>query len=104
MMYWTTTGVNKSIKERNDLMWDDNHRGGLREIWESGLFDYMTEALPNNVDMASFSSGGMLKLFMPNIVIIDFAQHEKCRHIYGLNEVATSEITRIAEQKYGLSY
>jgi hypothetical protein len=104
MMYWTTTGVKKSIKERNDMMWDSNHVGGLREIWESGLFDYMTQALPSNVDMASFSSGGMLKLFMPNIVMIDFAQHAKCKHIYALNQVAVAEITKIAEQKYGLTY
>jgi len=104
MMYWTTTGVKKSIEERNDLMWDTNHRGGLREIWDAGFFDYMTQALPNNVDMASFSSGGMLKLFMPNIVMIDFANYDKCKHIYALNEVASTEIVKLAEEKYGLTY
>jgi hypothetical protein len=102
MMYWTTTGVKKSIKDRNALMWDEEHIAGLREIWDSGFRDYMNEALPDNVDLASFSSGGMLKLFMPNIVMIDFADRDKCDHIYALNQVAMTKLVKVARKHYGL--
>ncbi len=98
MMYWTTTGVNKSIKERNDLMWDKDHRGGLEELWRTGFANYIDNALPKNVDACSFSSGGTLKLFMPNIVMIDFADEDKCEYIYGLNTVAAIELVKICQK------
>ncbi|MBS0453301.1 MAG: hypothetical protein JSS14_18570 [Proteobacteria bacterium] len=98
MMYWTTTGVFKNIKERNDKMWDKQHLGGMDTIWRSGFKDYIDNALPGNVDACSFSSGGMLKLFMPNIVMIDFADPEKCDHIYGLNVVAAAELVKICQK------
>ena len=104
MMYWTTTGVKKSIQERNARMWDDDHIGGLSEIWKSGFRDYMDQALPPNVDMASFSSGGMLKTFMPNIVMIDFSDRDKCQHIYSLNTVAMTKIVKVARKRYDLEF
>jgi hypothetical protein len=102
MMYWTTTGVNKSIRERDALMWRLAHRGGLTEIWDSGFSDYMWNALPPNVDMCSFSSGNMLKIFMPNIVMIDFADSDKCRHIRDLNFHAMTRLVEFAQEQYGL--
>ncbi|MBL8308573.1 MAG: hypothetical protein JNM33_17900 [Rubrivivax sp.] len=98
MMYWTTTGVNKSIKERNELMWDKDHRGGLEELWRTGFASYINNALPKSVDACSFSSGGTLKLFMPNIVMIDFADEDKCEYIYGLNTVAAIELVKICQK------
>lgn len=98
MMYWTTTGVFKNIQSRNDLMWDKTHLGGMDTIWRSGFQDYIDNALPGNVDACSFSSGGMLKLFMPNIVMIDFADPAKCDHIYGLNTIAAAELVKICQK------
>lgn len=98
MMYWTTTGVFKNIKSRNDQMWDNKHLRGMDTIWRSGFQDYIDNALPGNVDACSFSSGGMLKLFMPNIVMIDFADPAKCEHIYGLNTIAAAELVKICQK------
>ncbi|MFT3734760.1 MAG: hypothetical protein QM776_07020 [Rhodocyclaceae bacterium] len=98
MMYWTTTGVFKNIKARNDLMWNKENLSGLDEIWASGFTDYIEEALPSNVDAMSFSSGGMLKVFMPNIVMIDFADTDKCEHIYGLNLLAGVQLVKLCQK------
>lgn len=98
MMYWTTTGVFKSIRDRNDLMWSDAQRGGLDAIWQSGFDAYISNALPDSVDMMSFSSGGTLKLFMPNIVMIDFADEGKCQHIYDLNVIAATRLVEVCRK------
>jgi hypothetical protein len=98
MMYWTTTGVFKSIKARNDLMWDKDHVGGLDTIWKSGFEEYISNALPGDVNLMSFSSGGTLKLFMPNIVMIDFANDMKCDHIYGLNTIAAVKLVKVCQK------
>ena len=98
MMYWTTTGVFKSIKARNEMMWDDNHVAGLKSIWKSGFEEYIKNALPDNVDAMSFSSGGTLKLFMPNIVMIDFAAMDKCEHIHKLNTLAATKLVKICQK------
>jgi hypothetical protein len=100
MMYWTTTGLFKNIRARNWLMWDDAHVGGLKDIWQSGLNDYITEALPKNINKKSYSSGAALKLFMPNIVMIDFASAWRCQHIYDLNATAATELVKVSQQ-YG---
>ena len=56
-------------------------------IW-SPLFD----------DPASYASATVLKAFMPNIVMIDFADEHKCDQIYSLNKVAATELTYAARQ------
>lgn len=98
MMYWTTTGAFKNIRTRNDLMWTKGHIGGLDTIWKGGFQSYIKNALPNNVDACSFSSGGALKTFMPNIVMIDFADNTKCEHIYGLNVIAAVELVKVCRK------
>jgi hypothetical protein len=48
------------------------------------------------------TSGGVLKAFIPNFVMIDFADAGKCRTIYDMNSVAATALTsaaQIAEQK-----
>lgn len=98
MMYWTTTGVFKNIRDRNDLMWDAQYLKGLDEIWNAGFNDYIDNALPDNIDRMSFSSGGALKTFMPNIVMIDFADTDKCEHIYGLNLIAGVQLVKLCRK------
>lgn len=93
MMYWTSTGITKSIKERNDVMWSDKNMGGLDELWSGGFDSWVANALPQNVDVTSFGSSSTLKLFMPNIVMIDFADPQKCKYIYALNELAGCKLT-----------
>jgi hypothetical protein len=63
--------------------------------------EYLQNALPDNINLASYSSGGTLKMFMPNIVMIDFADDDKCQYIYDLNNLAAvrlAAVTRAIEQ------
>jgi hypothetical protein len=90
MMYWTTTGAFESISMRNDRMWHGTQVGGLQDIWQSGLADYFNNALPN-VPVTN-SVGGLRKMFMPNIVMIDFSNITRCEHIYDLNTVAAVQL------------
>ena len=104
MMYWTTTGLFASIKSRNDQLWTAKNRLGLSETWLNMFMDfaeYLQNALPDNINLASYSSGGTLKMFMPNIVMIDFADDDKCQYIYDLNNLAAvrlAAVTRAIEQ------
>ncbi len=100
VMYWTTTGLKKSILARDSTMWSDNNKAGLQSIWQSGFDIFMGEALPQNVKMTA-SAGGTLKMFMPNVVMIDFADEAKCKHIHDLNDLATARLIDIC-QKLGL--
>ena len=104
MMYWTTTGLLASIKSRNDNLWTAKNRLGLSEMWLNMFMEfaeYLQNALPDNINLASYSSGGTLKMFMPNIVMIDFADDDKCQYIYDLNNLAAvrlAAVTRAIEQ------
>jgi hypothetical protein len=98
MMYWTTTGVAESIRKRNESMWSAKNVGKLKALWENGLAESIQQRLAKNVDPTSYASGTLLKTFMPNIVMIDFADEHKCGEIYNLNRVAATELTYAARQ------
>jgi hypothetical protein len=100
MMYWTTTGLRKSILDRDANMWSDNNKPGLTSLFSSGFDVFMGDALPKNIPL-KMSSGGTLKMFMPNIVMIDFADETKCKTIYDLNDFATAKLVEVC-QKMGL--
>jgi hypothetical protein len=98
MMYWTTTGLLASIKSRNDNLWTAKNRLGLSEMWLNMFMEfaeYLQNALPDNINLASYSSGGTLKMFMPNIVMIDFADDDKCQYIYDLNNLAAVRLAAV---------
>jgi len=104
MMYWTTTGLTESIHKRNEKMWSGPNVAKLRKLWSEGLADSIESRLAANVDPRSPGSGGVLKAFMPNFVMIDFADAEKCRTIYDMNSVAATALTaaaRTVDQKFG---
>jgi hypothetical protein len=97
MMYWTTTGLLESIQKRNDKMWKAKNVSALQKLWTQGLSEAIEARLPANVDPTSHASGQTLKVFMPNIVMIDFADPAKCKVIYELNTVAASELANAAK-------
>ncbi len=97
MMYWTTTGLSESIRKRNDGMWSSKNVGRLKSLWKGGLSEAINSRIANSVDPTSHSSGSILKTFMPNFVMIDFADDHKCRQIFGLNQVASTELTWAAQ-------
>lgn len=98
MMYWTTTGLLESIEARNTGMWSDRHRSSLKNLWANGLRESIETRIARHIDPTSHASGGVLKAFMPNIVMIDFADSAKCRTIYELNAVAAVALTRAARE------
>jgi hypothetical protein len=96
MMYWTTTGLLGSIKARNDRMWKSSQRVSLVRTWNNGLRESIDNQLNGNID--PFDAGGaLLKTFMPNFVMIDFADSDKCDLIMDLNTVGAQELARVAK-------
>jgi hypothetical protein len=103
MMYWTSTGILESIEERNDRMWNGHNKFGIDNMWLTAFqqcYDYLESALPPNMNALSYGSGGTLKLFMPNIVMVDFADEDKCNYIYSLNLVASTKLVQATQLIY----
>lgn len=99
MMYWTTTGLDRSIRERNQTMWgDDNRPTMLTKLWTEGFEEAITQRLPAHLEATNYATGSTLKAYMPNIVMIDFASLVRCRFIYELNIVAATMLTQTAQK------
>lgn len=97
MLYWTSTGLNESIDERNQKMWTNTGRNNLVDLWKDSLGDSLKVRLAQRrIKTTDYSSGPMMKTFMPNVVMIDFASKDKCKTIYGLNTLASTELTKMA--------
>jgi len=87
MMYWTTTGINESIRTRNEGMWTAPNVARFKNLWESGLNAAIMSRVNAYAKIDGFAGGQTLKAFMPNFVMIDFADKEKCKHIFELNTI-----------------
>jgi len=94
MMYWTTTGLNRSIQERDMKMWADS--SPLTKLWTQGLKDAIESRLLPHMNMTNYSTGPDLKAFMPNIIMIDFADHHKGKFVRDLNTTASTMLTKAA--------
>lgn len=98
MLYWTSTGLQETISERDEKMWTHTGRDNLVDLWESVLGDALKIRLAQKrVKTTDYASGTWMKTFMPNIIMIDFAEKSKCRTIYGLNRIAATELTHMAQ-------
>jgi hypothetical protein len=95
MMYWTTTGLMESIEARNDKMWDPPNVQKMKQLWASGLADIIEYRNPLYLPEGSPALGPTRKRFMPNIVMIDFADEAKCRIIRGLNDLSPSDLAKL---------
>jgi hypothetical protein len=93
MMYWTTTGVLGSIEDRNKKMWERKHRNEMRELWQEGVGDLVKRRIPLDVDPSDYGGGAVMKRFLPNMVMIDFASPRKCQIIYKLNTMIPTALT-----------
>jgi hypothetical protein len=96
MMYWTSTGLRQSIESRNDFMWNDENLVKLNDLWASRV--------PKNVDRTASSAGPLLKEFMPNFVMIDFASPERCEKIYDLNLLASNRMSKAVKRFYDAKF
>jgi hypothetical protein len=92
MMYWTTTGLIESIKKRNQKMWESPNVEKMKKLWASGLCDMVEQRNPFKVPDGSPAIGPLRKRFMPNIVMIDFADEQKCQVIRALNDLTPAEL------------
>ena len=72
------------------------------EVWANGMSDYLSGIL--HADVAStpltdrakqLAGGATARRFMPNIVMVDFADRLKCETIYGLNSVTAFDLARL---------
>ncbi|WP_448213862.1 hypothetical protein [Colwellia sp. MEBiC06753] len=89
MMYWTSTGLFQSIKDRNDFMWTEPGKRQLLSLFEGGLGESIQGRFERrHLHGTNYASGAILRTFLPNIVMIDFADLNKCQFIFDLNKVA----------------
>lgn len=95
MMYWTTTGLKQSIKERDDEMWRPPNLKGFLEAWKAGMGVSVSAHSPHfgQVNAPGIFMAQQIKTYMPNIIMIDFAEISKSTLIYNLNRVAAGEIS-----------
>lgn len=98
MMYWTSTGLIGNIKLRDRKMWSATNVKSLQDTWENGLRASIQDRIGNR--RALGAGGGTMKAFMPNIVMIDFADGYKCKTIMELNDVAGHQLAAL-EFLYG---
>ncbi len=95
MMYWTTTGLKESIYKRNKGMWTEPNKAKLRMLWDNGMGQAVRDGAPRNVNYGAVSSGAAIKSFMPNFIMIDFSDEEKCETIYNLNIVPPHQLVAL---------
>ncbi len=106
MMYWTTTGVFGNIKDRNATMWSFGNTKALQDTWTNGLEEAIRNQMGRDFEHARSAQsgkmprwgGGQWKSFMPNIVMMDFADGPKCQTVFDMNAVAGQQIAQYIAQ------
>jgi len=90
MMYWTQTGVVRSIKGRDKKAWTTGSKDKLAKLWADGGYDYMKDNVPSAFGLDSQATN--FKLYMPNFIMIDFADLHKGQTIRDLNDLSRGEL------------
>lgn len=98
MMYWTTTGLFRNIGSRDRFNW--NHGGnfgeGMKRLWLEGMGEYIDDNLPLYIAGGQYGAGALIKRFMPNFVMIDFADSQRCQAVFDLNELTGTRLVQAA--------
>ncbi len=94
MMYWTTTGVAQNIKDRNREMWEPPVLKGFLGAWDAGLSDTVVNFAPNLPNALNPVNANQIREFFPNIIMIDFADQDKCDLIFDLNRLTTGQVQK----------
>lgn len=95
MMYWTSTGMFESIEKRNQKMWEAPNVTRLRKLWAQGLQEFLVYRSPLNVPIGSPAIGPQRRRYLPNMVMIDFADNTKCQHIRDLNDLSARDLAML---------
>lgn len=93
MMYWTQTGVVRSIKGRDKKAWTTGSKRRLKELWAEGGYNYLSHSVPQAFEMDSHATN--FQIYMPNFIMVDFASEEKGQTIYDLNLLSRAEIIQL---------
>lgn len=93
MMYWTQTGMVRSIKGRDEKAWTDKSKDRLKSLWAEGGYDYMKANVPAAFPMNSHATN--FKIYLPNFIMIDFANKDKGETIYDLNLLTRADIIQL---------
>ena len=90
-MYWTTTGPSKSgIFARNQKMWIDAVR--------QDMVDIALEHVPRSiVTMGTYGAAQVVKQFQPNIIMVDFVNHDKGRKVLELNAKSAASLAEVMD-------
>ena len=101
MMYWTTTGLKENIQDRDQAMWRPPNLRGFMEAWNAGMGASVSAHARQPLGgpgMTNTFVGNEIKTYMPNIIMIDFAERSKTTLIYNLTRVAAGQIS--ADESY----
>jgi len=93
MMYWTQTGMVRSIKGRDEKAWTTESKDKLKRLWAEGGYDYMKDNVPRAFGLESHATD--FKHYLPNFIMIDFANQDKGETIYKLNLLSPPEIIQL---------
>jgi hypothetical protein len=86
MMYWTITGVLGNIEKRNtNTLWSTQGEKDLESLFNNGLSTSLNQAMPKGMSSAVKPSNAIVRHFMPNFIMIDFADTHKGEFIRSLN-------------------
>jgi hypothetical protein len=100
MMYWTATGSISSIRKRNEnVMWGSTGVDRMGELWREGLeASVSTQLARDKVKVLEFGGIRRIKAYFPNIVMIDFADLNKCKTIFALNKAVDDRLAKAYDQ------
>jgi hypothetical protein len=95
MMYWTATTPTignwfANIKKRDKKLWKGVNSHALQRTWYAGLQESINDRLSQHG-----KTGADFGSFMPNIVMIDFADPGRCTTINELNDIATHQLKQL---------
>jgi hypothetical protein len=110
MMYWTlTTKVGEkltktfeSIESRDRRMWNSAQQA-LTTAWKAGVKDHIVARAGHqhrqwlSKGYPPTAVGRSAKSFMPNIIMMDFADPNRCATIWNLNLTTADMMTRMAD-------
>jgi hypothetical protein len=96
MMYWTQTGFVRSIESRDKMGWTPGATDQMKQLWAAGAYDHLNGSVPLAHRMNNLATP--FEVYLPNFILIDFANQMKGQTIYDLNTLPRSAIIALNQQ------
>ncbi|EIL95462.1 hypothetical protein UUC_18224, partial [Rhodanobacter denitrificans] len=87
------TGVVRSIKGRDKKAWTTSGKQQLKQLWTEGGYNYMSNSVPEAFPLDSHATN--FQIYLPNFVMVDFADENKGQTIYDLNRLSRADIIQL---------